>query len=48
MARVSPFMIAQPIIFALANPTPEISPEDARAVAPEAIIARAGPTIPTR
>ncbi|MBT0958576.1 NADP-dependent malic enzyme [Alphaproteobacteria bacterium KMM 3653] len=28
-----------PIIFALANPNPEITPEDARAVAPSAIIA---------
>ena len=32
-------MTAQPIIFALANPTPEILPEEARAVAPDAIIA---------
>ena len=32
-------MNATPIIFALANPTPEILPEDARAVAPDAIIA---------
>ncbi|CUJ99753.1 NADP-dependent malic enzyme [Shimia thalassica] len=32
-------MAKQPIIFALANPTPEIMPEDARAVAPDAIIA---------
>ncbi|CUJ09873.1 NADP-dependent malic enzyme [Cognatishimia activa] len=32
-------MAAQPIIFALANPTPEIMPEDARKVAPDAIIA---------
>jgi malate dehydrogenase (oxaloacetate-decarboxylating)(NADP+) len=32
-------MTAQPIIFALANPTPEIMPEDAKAVAPDAIIA---------
>jgi len=32
-------MAARPIIFALANPTPEIDPEDARAVAPDAIIA---------
>ncbi len=32
-------MAARPIIFALANPTPEILPEDARAVAPDAIIA---------
>ena len=32
-------MADQPIIFALANPGPEISPEAARAVAPNAIIA---------
>ncbi len=32
-------MADRPIIFALANPTPEISPEDARAVTPDAIIA---------
>ncbi len=32
-------MARQPIIFALANPNPEISPEEARAVAPDAIIA---------
>ena len=32
-------MASKPIIFALANPTPEILPEDARAVAPDAIIA---------
>ena len=32
-------MTPRPIIFALANPTPEILPEDARAVAPDAIIA---------
>ncbi|MFG5383101.1 NADP-dependent malic enzyme [Yoonia sp. R2-816] len=32
-------MAKRPIIFALANPTPEISPEDARAVTPDAIIA---------
>ena len=32
-------MSKQPIIFALANPTPEIMPEEARAVAPDAIIA---------
>lgn len=30
---------SRPIIFALANPTPEITVEDARAVAPDAIIA---------
>ncbi len=32
-------MTPQPIIFALANPTPEIMPDQARAVAPDAIIA---------
>jgi malate dehydrogenase (oxaloacetate-decarboxylating)(NADP+) len=32
-------MAEKPIIFALANPNPEISPEDARAVAPNAIMA---------
>jgi malate dehydrogenase (oxaloacetate-decarboxylating)(NADP+) len=32
-------MAARPIIFALANPTPEIDPAAARAVAPDAIIA---------
>ena len=32
-------MTARPIIFALANPTPEIMPDAARAVAPDAIIA---------
>jgi malate dehydrogenase (oxaloacetate-decarboxylating)(NADP+) len=32
-------MADRPIIFALANPTPEIMPEEARAVAPKAIIA---------
>ena len=32
-------MARQPIIFALANPTPEISPEEAKAVRPDAIIA---------
>ncbi|MBK4215052.1 NADP-dependent malic enzyme [Paracoccus caeni] len=32
-------MTDRPIIFALANPTPEILPEDARAVKPDAIIA---------
>ncbi|MFT4256505.1 MAG: NADP-dependent malic enzyme [Pseudoxanthomonas sp.] len=31
-------MAKQPIIFALANPTPEISPAEARAVRPDAII----------
>ena len=32
-------MTPQPIIFALANPTPEIMPDEARKVAPDAIIA---------
>ncbi len=32
-------MAGRPIVFALANPTPEILPEDVRAVAPDAIIA---------
>src|SRR6056297_2100961 len=32
-------MAKRPIIFALANPTPEILPDDVRAVAPDAIIA---------
>jgi malate dehydrogenase (oxaloacetate-decarboxylating)(NADP+) len=32
-------MAARPIVFALANPTPEISPEEARAARPDAIIA---------
>ncbi|SEC46344.1 NADP-dependent malic enzyme [Rhodobacter sp. 24-YEA-8] len=32
-------MTAKPVIFALANPTPEILPAEARAVAPDAIIA---------
>jgi malate dehydrogenase (oxaloacetate-decarboxylating)(NADP+) len=32
-------MAPRPIIFALANPTPEIMPEEARAAAPDAIIA---------
>ncbi len=32
-------MALRPIIFAMANPDPEITPEDARAVRPEAIIA---------
>ncbi|NBC95412.1 MAG: NADP-dependent malic enzyme, partial [Deinococcus-Thermus bacterium] len=40
---LTPEMVARmadpPIIFALANPTPEIMPDDARAVAPDAIIA---------
>jgi malate dehydrogenase (oxaloacetate-decarboxylating)(NADP+) len=32
-------MAPRPIVFALANPTPEIMPEDVRAAAPDAIIA---------
>ena len=40
---LSPEMVARmtprPIIFALANPTPEILPDLARSVAPDAIIA---------
>ncbi|MCG7574036.1 NADP-dependent malic enzyme [Phaeobacter sp. CNT1-3] len=32
-------MADRPIVFALANPTPEIMPDEARSVAPEAIIA---------
>jgi malate dehydrogenase (oxaloacetate-decarboxylating)(NADP+) len=32
-------MVEQPLILALANPTPEIKPEEARAVRPKAIIA---------
>ncbi len=32
-------MTPRPIIFALANPSPEITPEEARAVSPDAIIA---------
>ncbi|HWB50831.1 MAG TPA: NADP-dependent malic enzyme [Stellaceae bacterium] len=36
MVRV---MAGKPIIFAMANPDPEITPEDARAVRPDAIIA---------
>ncbi|WP_413875101.1 NADP-dependent malic enzyme [Albidovulum sp.] len=35
VARMAP----RPIVFALANPTPEILPDEVRAVAPEAIIA---------
>jgi len=35
VAQIAP----RPIIFALANPTPEILPEEARATAPDAIIA---------
>ncbi len=32
-------MAARPIIFAMANPDPEITPEEARAISPEAIVA---------
>mgnify|MGYP003562627053 CR=1 FL=1 len=32
-------MTERPVVFALANPTPEIMPDEARSVAPEAIIA---------
>jgi malate dehydrogenase (oxaloacetate-decarboxylating)(NADP+) len=32
-------MAGRPIVFALANPTPEIMPDEARTVAPDAIIA---------
>ena len=38
-AEMAARMAPRPIIFALANPTPEIMPEDARAVQPDAIIA---------
>ena len=41
-------MSAQPIIFALANPTPEISPAAARAVAPDAIIATGRSDVPNQ
>ncbi len=41
-------MDAKPFILALANPNPEISPEDAKAANPDAIIATGGPTIRTR
>ncbi|MBK8439940.1 MAG: NADP-dependent malic enzyme [Rhodobacter sp.] len=40
---LTPAMVAKmapaPIVFALANPTPEITPDDVRSVAPDAIIA---------
>ena len=32
-------MARDPIIFAMANPDPEITPEDAKAVRPDAIVA---------
>ncbi|MEM8731043.1 MAG: NADP-dependent malic enzyme, partial [Pseudomonadota bacterium] len=41
-------MAAKPIIFALANPTPEIMPEAARAVAPDAIIATGRSDVPNQ
>ena len=41
-------MTAQPIIFALANPTPEIQPDAARAVAPDAIIATGRSDVPNQ
>ncbi len=44
VARMAP----NPIIFALANPMPEILPDEARKVAPGAIIARAGRIFRTR
>ncbi len=41
-------MAEKPIIFALANPTPEIMPDDARAVAPDAIIATGRSDVPNQ
>ena len=41
-------MAARPIIFALANPTPEIQPDAARAVAPDAIIATGRSDVPNQ
>ena len=41
-------MAKAPIIFALANPDPEISPDDARAVAPDAIIATGRSDVPNQ
>ncbi|GLQ35591.1 phosphate acetyltransferase [Amylibacter marinus] len=41
-------MTPQPIIFALANPTPEIMPEEARRVAPDAILATGRSDIPNQ
>jgi malate dehydrogenase (oxaloacetate-decarboxylating)(NADP+) len=37
-------MAARPVIFALANPTPEILPEEIKAVRDDALIAPAAPT----
>ena len=41
-------MATAPIIFALANPNPEINPDDARAVAPDAIIATGRSDVPNQ
>ncbi|WP_428928323.1 NADP-dependent malic enzyme [Marinibacterium sp. SX1] len=41
-------MTRQPIIFALANPNPEIQPDAARAVAPDAIIATGRSDVPNQ
>lgn len=41
-------MAEKPIIFAMANPDPEISPEDVAEVRDDAIMPRAGPIIPIR
>ena len=41
-------MASKPIVFALANPDPEILPEDVRAVQPGAIVATGAPIIQTR
>ena len=38
-AKMVKTMAPKPIIFAMANPNPEILPEDAKAVRPDAIIA---------
>ena len=41
-------MTPSPIIFALANPNPEINPEDARGAAPDAIIATGRSDVPNQ
>jgi len=41
-------MTSAPIIFALANPNPEIDPDEARAVAPDAIIATGRSDVPNQ
>ena len=41
-------MAPRPIVFALANPAPEISPEEVRSVAPEAIIATGRSDLPNQ